>query len=106
MGPAVIMAKAICGDAVDKTVADMNKFRFDTIEKTDDPMLLPGAVKYGGLAAFAALCAPEKLFLHNHAGTSSGKMTKSAFDAAGAADKLNRKPQQATPAEVVEWLTK
>jgi hypothetical protein len=106
MGPAVIMAKAICGDAVDKTVADMNKFRFDTIEKTDDLMLLPGAVKYGGLPAFAALCAPGKLFLHNHAGTSSGKMTKSAFDAAGAADKLNRKPQQATPAEVVDWLTK
>jgi dienelactone hydrolase len=106
MGPAVIMARAICGDAVDRTAADMSKFRFDTIEKTSDPMMLPGAVKYGGLPAFAALCAPGELFLHDHAGTSSGKITKSAYDAAGAADKLLRKPQPATPTEVVEWLTK
>jgi dienelactone hydrolase len=106
MGPAVVMAKAICGDAVDRTAADMNKFRFDAIEKTDDPMLLPGAVKYGGLPAFAALCAPGELFLHNHAGTSSGKITKSAYDAAGAADKLKRSPQPAKPADVVDWLTK
>ena len=39
-------------------------------------------------------------------GTSSGKITKAAYDAAGAADKLLRKPQPATPVEVIDWLTR
>ncbi len=106
MGPAAIMAKAICGNAIDKSAADMNQFRFDSITKTDDPMLLPGALKYGGLPAFAALCAPGELFLHNHAGTSSGKMTKAAYEAANALGKLKRTPEQATANEVAEWIAK
>jgi hypothetical protein len=105
MGPAVIMAKAISGDAVERTAADMSGFRFDAIEKTDDPMLLPGAVKYGGLPAFTALCAPGEIFLHN-AGTSSGKIAKSAYDAANAGDKLKRQSQPATAGEIVEWLAR
>ena len=63
----------------------------------DDPMMLPGAVKYGGLPAFAALCAPGELFLHNHAGTSSGKITKAAYAASGAEGNLKRQPRPAKP---------
>ena len=105
-GPATVLARAVCGDAVARTAADLNHFRFDTIEKADDPRMLPGAVKYGGLAAMTAVCAPGELFLYNHAGTSSGKLTKAAYAAAGATDKVKRQPKPATPAEVVEWLTR
>jgi hypothetical protein len=105
-GPATILARAACGDAVARTAADLHQFRFDTVEKTDDPRMLPGGVKYGGLAAFTALCAPGEMFFHNHAGTSSGKITKAAYTAAGAADNLKRQPRPAKPEEVVAWLTR
>ncbi len=105
-GPATLLAKAICGDAVTRAVIDLDEFRFDKIQKTDDPMMLPGALKYGGLPAFTALCAPGEVFFHNHAGTSSGKITRNAFAAAAATDKLKRQPKPAKPNEIVEWLTR
>ncbi|HEV3146215.1 MAG TPA: alpha/beta hydrolase family protein [Gemmataceae bacterium] len=106
MGPATILASAVCGDAVDRTAADMDQFRFQRIDKTDDPMLLPGAVKYGSMGAFAALCAPRELYLHNHGGTSSGKLTKAAYTAANAKDNLVRVNAKVPPEKVVEWLLK
>jgi dienelactone hydrolase len=106
MGPAVVIANAICGSAVDKTAADLNQFRFDRIDKTDDPMMLPGAVKYGGLGAFAAMCAPGELLLHNHMGTSSGRWTESAYKAAGAEGKLRREPRAMKPEDVAAWVVR
>jgi hypothetical protein len=106
MGPATILASAVCGDAVDRTAADMNQFRFERIEKTDDPMLLPGAVKYGGLGAFTALCAPRELYLHNHAGTGSGHWNRAAYEAANAKDKIVREKDRMPADKVIEWLLK
>ena len=42
------------------------QLRFQNVRTTDDEMMLPGALKYGGLPAFAALCAPAELYVHNH----------------------------------------
>lgn len=106
MGPVAILAKALAGDPVAKLAADMNQFRFEAIKDTADPMMLPGAVKYGGLPAFLALCAPGPVLVHNHAGTSSGKLTKAAFEAAGAADKYTRVHEKLDDAKVVEWLVR
>src|SRR6266849_2101703 len=50
-GPWVLMARALCGDAVDRCAVDVDGFRFDKVAKTDDEMMLPGALKYGGLPA-------------------------------------------------------
>ncbi len=105
-GVVAVLAKAAAGDAVDKLAADLDQFRFETITKTDDPRMLPGAVKYGGLGAFLALCAPAETLAHNHKGTASGKLSKAAFDAAGAGDKLTRADAKWEPAKVVEWLLK
>ena len=99
-------ARALCGDAVSRTAIDMNQFRFDKITDVGDENLLPGAVKYGGLPAFLALCAPGEVFAHNHAGTSSGHLSKAAYDAAGAKDALKRQPEKAKPEDVVAWLTR
>lgn len=105
-GPIAILAKAIAGDAVVKTAADLNQFSFDKITKTDDPMMLPGAVKYGGLGAFLALCTPGEVLVHNHKGTETGQLSRAAYEAAGAANKLNRNADKLDPAKVVEWLVK
>ena len=105
-GPWVILARALAGDAVTRTAADMSQFRFETVKATDDPMMLPGAAKYGGLPAFLALCAPGEVLIHNHRGTSSGKLSKAAYDAAGAADKMTRVNEKLPPEKVAEWLVR
>jgi hypothetical protein len=103
-GSWVVLAKALAGDAVSKTAADLNRFRFDKITDPADPMMLPGAVKYGGLGAFLALCAPGAVLAHNHAGTGTGQLADAAYTAAGAKEKLTRSADQLDAAKVVEWL--
>jgi len=105
-GPWVAAARALSGDSVRKTAVDLNQFRFESIKAHDDENLLPGAVKYGGVPAFLALCAPHEVLAHNHAGTSSGKLTKAAYEAAGAGNKLTRSPMKMKDSEVIEWLLK
>jgi len=105
-GLVALLATAAARDAVGKLAADLDQFRFESITKTDDPRMLPGAVKYGGIGAFLALCAPTETLAHNHKGTASGKVSKAAFAAAGAADSLTRADAKWAPAKVVEWLLK
>src|SRR5262249_19798788 len=68
-GPWVLLARGLCGDAVARTGADFDDFRFEKVRAPYDEMMLPGAVKYGGLPALAALAAPGELYLHNHQDT-------------------------------------
>jgi dienelactone hydrolase len=103
-GPWVVLARAAAGDAVARTATDLNGFRFDTIWATTDEMLLPGAVKYGGLGAFAALCAPGELFVHNMRGTGIGQLSRAAYKAAGADAKLERSPNRVGADKVIAWL--
>ncbi len=106
MGPVAILARALAGMSVQKVAADLNQFRFENIKDTADPMMLPGAVKYGGMSAFLALCAPGAVLAHNHAGTASGKLSKAAYEAAGVPDHLTRINEKLDDLKVVEWLLK
>ena len=58
-------------------------------------MMLPGALRYGGMPALAGLCVPGELLLHNHAGTGSGNWTKAVYQAAAAPERLSRRPEAA-----------
>ncbi len=104
MGPVAVIAKALAGDAATKLAADMNQFRFENVKETSDPMMLPGAVKYGGMGAFLALCAPGAALVHNHRGTATGKVAESAYEVAGAKDKLTRFADKLDDMKVIEWL--
>lgn len=79
-GPVAILAKALAGDAVAKLAADRNGFDFAKITKTDDPMMLPGALKYGGLDAFVKLCGTTGVTIVN----ADGKQPAKAEDLAAA----------------------
>jgi len=103
-GPWVLLARGLCGDVVARTAADGNDFRFDKVRTTDDEMMLPGALKYGGLPALAALAAPGELYVHNDRGTGSGQWLKAMYEAAGAKDKNQRTSEKAADEKVVEWL--
>ena len=77
---------------------------FDKVRATDDEMMLPGALKYGGLYALASLAAPGELFVHNHSGTGSGRWLRPAYQAAAAPDRLRRSGGKVDAEEVVRWL--
>ncbi|MHB1424083.1 MAG: alpha/beta hydrolase family protein [Gemmataceae bacterium] len=102
-GPWVLLARGLCGDAVSRTAADCNGFRFDKVRKTNDEMMLPGGLKYG-LPALAALAAPYELFVHNHRGSGSGQWLPWVYAAAGAKDKLQKSSEKATDEKVMKWL--
>jgi dienelactone hydrolase len=103
-GPWVLLARALCGDAVARTAVDADRFRFDEVPDTQDPMLLPGAVKYGGLPALAGLCAPAEVYVHNDRDTGLDGWTKDAYQAAGTPGHLERTAEKVAPEKVVAWL--
>jgi hypothetical protein len=105
-GPWALLARGLCGDAAARTAADADRFRFDRVRSAADEMMLPGALKYGGLPALAALAAPGELFVHNHGGTGVGGWLKAAYRSAGAADKLRHSGDKADPGKVAAWLVR
>jgi hypothetical protein len=105
-GPWVLLARGLCGDAVARTAADMDRFRFEKVRATTDEMMLPGALRYGGLPALAALAAPGELLVHNHTGTGAGRWLKTAYKSAGAVENLEQRADRMEDAKVVAWLFK
>jgi hypothetical protein len=54
-GPWALLARALAGDAVQRAALDLRGFDFEQVTKVDDPMMLPGALKYGGVHGFVPL---------------------------------------------------
>ncbi len=103
-GPWVLMARALCGDAVDRTAADMNQFRFEEILSNQDEMMQPGALKYGGLPAFSALCAPHELFVYDTAGTDCQQWLRAAYKSAGVPGNVRIESDAVNTDEILTWL--
>jgi dienelactone hydrolase len=103
-GPWVLLARPLCGDAVARTAADGEQYHFDKVRTVTDDMMLPGALKYGGLSAFAALSAPAELYLHNHRSSGLGQWLKPAYKAAGKPDNYQHAAEKAPADKVVDWL--
>jgi dienelactone hydrolase len=103
-GPWALLARALCGDRVARTALDYDRFRFDSVRNTTDEMMIPGALKYGGLSAFAGLCAPAELYVHNHHASGSGEWLKPAYEAAGQPKALTKVSEKASNDKVIEWL--
>lgn len=103
-GPWVVLARALAGNRVERCAADLNGFRFDAIQSMDDPMMLPGAVKYGGMPAFAALTTPGQILLHNERGTGTEGLVRASYELADAGQRLRIEPERLSPPEVVKWL--
>lgn len=105
-GPWALLARGLCGDAVTRTAADCNGFRFDKVRTTSDEMMLPGSLKYGGLPALAALAAPAELYVHNCHGANPAPWLNSVYEAAGAAEKLRGSSEKVSDTKILEWLLK
>jgi hypothetical protein len=103
-GPWALLARGLAGDAVARTAADADQFRFEKVRAVSDEMMLPGALKYGGLPALAALAAPAELLVHNASGTGTGRGVKAAYKAAGAEEQFTHHGEKVEEAKVVAWL--
>jgi hypothetical protein len=51
-----LVARAVAGPAITRASLDLAGFDFDEIRDPFDPMMLPGARKYGGLSGLLSLC--------------------------------------------------
>jgi len=60
-GPIAVAASAMAGEAVATTVVSTGGFYFASVDRFDDPMFVPGAVKYGDIEGLVTLCAPDRL---------------------------------------------
>jgi dienelactone hydrolase len=103
-GPWVMLARALCGNAVARTAADVNAFSFEKVKTTDDPMMLPGAVKYGGLYALTGLAAPGELYLHHMDRAATESWLPSAYAAFNAAGNFVQKADKVGQDGVADWL--
>jgi dienelactone hydrolase len=103
-GPWAMLARALCGDAVARTAADANDFTFKKVKTTDDPMMLPGAVKYGGLYALTGVAVPGEFYLHHLDKAVMEPWLPSIYAAAAAAGLLELAAKKANPEAVADWL--
>ncbi|MCA9075671.1 MAG: acetylxylan esterase [Planctomycetaceae bacterium] len=55
-GPVIVAAQSQAGNAVSRTFADIGDFDFQQLTRSDDPMFVPGAVKYLGIEGLVSLC--------------------------------------------------
>jgi dienelactone hydrolase len=55
-GPWALLARAMAGDRIDRAAIDLAGFDFSAVHDPADPLLLPGALKYGGVMGLASLC--------------------------------------------------
>ena len=100
-GPIAAAARAQAGGSIDKAAIDTGGFRFASLEKLNDVMFLPGAVKYGDMPALLALGAPGRLWL---AGEGDAAAVKAAYAAAGRTDGVAVTGGSADALSVAEWL--
>lgn len=98
-GPWGLLAAAVAGDRLASTTADLRGFSFTKVATADDPMLLPGALRYGDIAGLAALAAPAPLTVYG-----TGDADLAALDAAyqAARGELSLKEGELSAARVVE----
>ncbi len=102
-GPWVMLARALCGKVVSRTVADAQSFSFSKVKSTRDEMMLPGALKYGGLGALASLSAPNEMLIQNPT-KEHRQWLESTYQASGAKDRLKLASKSLSATEQIEWL--
>lgn len=103
-GTIAAAARAQAGSAIDKAAIDTGGYRFAGIERLDDAMFVPGAVKYLDVPGLLALNAPGKLWLAGEPGDS--KLVKDAYAAAGQAAALTISAEHQDAGAAVDWLVK
>jgi hypothetical protein len=98
-------AAAQAGSLVKKLAVGTNGYRFASITDVRDPMLLPGAVKYGDVPGLLSLSAPQPLWVAGEKAASLG-IASQAYAAAGQPKALEiyDGSSDAAPAAAAKWI--
>ncbi len=83
-GPLVAAACSQAVQSVKRCVVDPKGFRFSLIDRHDDPMFVPGAVKYLDLDGLMSLAAPVQLVIAGE----NYPVTRRVYAASGSPDRL------------------
>ena len=103
-GPIAAAAAFQAGSAVNKVAIGTAGFRFASLTDAFDPMLLPGAVKYGDVPGLLALIAPRPLWLSGE-GTQAPSVTAASYRAAKGPQATSYSgPEAGASADAVKWL--
>ncbi len=105
-GSWVLAARSQAGDAIEQTFADPRGFRFQQVQRHDDPQFVPGAVKYHGLDGLLSLCAPH-VVATSMVEAHPYDIAIRTYTAAGAPDAIRLMPHDSHMAKtVVDTLTR
>lgn len=104
-GTWALLAAGLAGDKIERTIVDIQGFSFENLDKTSDPMYLPGALRYGGLGGLAALAAPRELIVYGTEKAAASELAplEAVYKTAKGKLKLVREPL--TDDVVAETLT-
>lgn len=69
-----LLARAVAGDTIKRCTADLQGFGFGKVTATNDPRMLPGGLRYGGVGGLAALAAPGELSLYGTKGAPTAEL--------------------------------
>lgn len=93
-----LLARALAGDAITRASIDLAGFDFDRVTRGTDEMMLPGALKYGGVRGFLSLCTAGETEVYGApaapAGVARTPATPTVTLRAGAA----------APADMARWV--
>lgn len=103
-GPIAAAAAFQAGSAVNKVAIGTAGFRFASLTDAYDPMLLPGAVKYGDMPGLLALVAPHPLWLSGEGAQAPSIVTNSYQAIKGPEVTSYAGAQAGAAAEAVKWL--
>lgn len=82
--PLVAAACSQAGSSVKRCIVDPKGFRFASIDRHDDPMFVPGAVKYLDLDGLLSLVAPTRLVICGE----NYPVTRKVYAASGSSSRL------------------
>ena len=84
-GAIAVAARSQAGDQVDRTFIDLDGFRFADLKQQDDPMFVPGAVKYLDVDGLLSLCAGSRMDVVGD----ESDLVRDVARAAGATDSIH-----------------
>ena len=87
-GPIAAAARSQLGNSIDKTLIDTRGFKFRELKTHDDPMFVPGAVKYLGVDGLLAVCSPHSVACVSD-GANSFSVASDVYERTGAKDRFS-----------------
>jgi len=96
-GPTALLARGLAGNVITRAAIDLASFDFDQVTDAHDPMMLPGALKYGGIQGLIPLCDSGHTLIVN-------AMKSAASGRAQATASVTLGGHAPTPKELSDWL--